>query len=248
MAQKRSGNSKNLISFSMQPYEDRVISNKADKGDDTRLTPEEQTSFNDVMLDKTIVWTKENADASRHINRNADLYLWWLNYIDGPLSNVPIGSDEFRQSRAGLIHHSFLGVIRRKANLSPADFKALSLAEVFGVIEDQHVKEHNAKNAAKRSAGVESPPAETLPFGLQRCDVTNWLKRQGFSKLVQIKEVYAPVMDALMAAAPSEISREKRDHLKASGCDLKNAPKQLRLIIDQLGLTIENWTLKELES
>lgn len=152
MAQKRSS-SKNIFSVA---YDDRIISNRSDKGDDTRLTPDENAAFSHVMMDRTTMWTKETADTSRLIKRDADLFIWWMNYIDGPLSNVPIGSEEFRQSRAGLIHHTFMNLIRREANLSAADFKALSLAEVFDVIEDQHVKEHNARNAAKQIA-IQTP-------------------------------------------------------------------------------------------
>ena len=92
------------------------------------------------------------------------------------------------------------------------------------------------------------PPAEILPFGLQKCDVANWLRRQGFDDPVEIKEVYAKAMDAFIAAAPHAISKQKREHLKATGCDVRNAPKELRKILDNIGLTIKNWTLKELEN
>ena len=73
------------------------------------------------------------------------------------------------------------------------------------------------------------PPAEKLPFALQRCDVPRWLKRPGFDKLVEIPEVYSAVMEALMAAAPNAVTDAKKDHLKASGYDTKKNSKKTPL-------------------
>ena len=89
--------------------------------------------------------------------------------------------------------------------------------------------------------------AQILPFGLHRCDVPNWLKRKGYEDPVEIREVYSPVMEALMAAAPNAVSDTKKEHLKQSGHDTKNAPTKIRDVIDSIGLTIEHWTLKELK-
>jgi hypothetical protein len=93
-----------------------------------------------------------------------------------------------------------------------------------------------------------SKQSSVLPFGLQKCDVKNWLKRLGFDQPVEIPEVYSAVMEALMAAAPNAVTDAKKDHLKASGYDTKNAPKKLRDVIDVIGLTIDDWTLTELKT
>ena len=100
----------------------------------------------------------------------------------------------------------------------------------------------------KPDANQPIPDAEKLPFGLQRCDVPRWLKRPGFDKPVEIPEVYSAAMEALMNAAPNAVTDAKKDHLKASGCDTKNAPKKLRDVIDVIGLTIHDWTLRELKT
>jgi hypothetical protein len=92
------------------------------------------------------------------------------------------------------------------------------------------------------------PEAEALPFGLQRCDVPRWLRRAGFDAPVEIPEVYSEVMEALMAAAPNAVTGAKRNHLKACGYDTKNAPKKLRDVIDVIGLAIDGWTLRALET
>lgn len=92
------------------------------------------------------------------------------------------------------------------------------------------------------------PEAEGLPFGLQRCDVPRWLRRAGFDAPVEIPEVYSEVMEALMAAAPNAVTGAKRNHLKACGYDTKNAPKKLRDVIDVIGLAIDGWTLRALET
>lgn len=126
----------------------------SDRGNDAQMLPAEYAAFCDLMLDKTIRWTAKNADTAKGINRNADLYHWWRAFIEGPLSQVPIGDEQFRKSRAGLIHHTFMNSIRKAANLSPADFKALSLAEVFAVISDIHCRQHNEENAAARRAST----------------------------------------------------------------------------------------------
>lgn len=125
---------------------------RSDRGNDVQMLPAEYAAFCDLMLDKTIRWTSENSDTTKRIKRDAALYVWWNAFIQGPLGQVPIGSDDFRQSRAGLIHPTFLNSIRRDAKLSPADFKSLSLAEVFAVIEDIHCREHNEENRRQKAA------------------------------------------------------------------------------------------------
>lgn len=235
-------------------HEYKYISFFSDRGNDVQMLPNEYAAFCDLMLDKTIRWTAANADGAKRIRRDADLYLWWQAFIEGPLSQVPIGDEQFRKSRAGLIHHTLLNSIRKAANLSPADFKALSLAEVFAVISDIHCREHNEENrlrhqetGRKPDADRNVPDAEKLPFGLQRCDVPRWLRRPEFDKPIEIPEVYSAVMEALMASAPNAVTDAKKSHLKASGYDTKNAPKKLRDVIDAIGLTVENWTLKDLK-
>ena len=99
----------------------------------------------------------------------------------------------------------------------------------------------------KADAAPPIPSAETLPFSLQRCDLSNWLKREGYRDPVEIREVYSPVMEALMAAAPNAVADTKKEHLKQLGCDIKNAPSKIRDVIDAIGLTVENWTLKDLK-
>jgi len=101
----------------------RVVSHQSDRGDDVQMSADEYAAFSDVLLDHTIQWTAANAETSRSIKRGADLYFWWNAFIEGPLSHVPIGSEQFRESRAGLIHHTFMNHIRRTANLSPAEYR-----------------------------------------------------------------------------------------------------------------------------
>ncbi len=102
-------------------------------------------------------------------------------------------------------------------------------------------------NGRKPDANRNVPDADKLPFGLQRCDVPRWLRRPEFDKPIEIPEVYSAVMEALMASAPNAVTDAKKSHLKASGYDTKNAPKKLRDVIDAIGLTVENWTLKDLK-
>lgn len=139
----------------------RLVSHPSDRGNDVQMSADEYAAFSDVLLDWTIRWTPANAETSRSIKRDADLYIWWRALIEGPLSHVPIGSDEFRQSRAGLINHTLMNSIRRTANLSAADFKALSLAEVVDVISDIHAGEHNAENNRKQAAKQTIQMSET---------------------------------------------------------------------------------------
>ena len=138
----------------------RLVSHRSDRGDDVQMMPDEYAAFCDLMLDKTIRWTAENADTAKRINRDADLYHWWRGFIEGPLAQVPIGDEQFRKSRAGLIHHTFMNSIRKAANLSPADFKALSLAEVFAVISDIQCREHNEENRLRQQASGRKPDAD----------------------------------------------------------------------------------------
>ena len=236
-------------------HEYKYISFFSDRGNDVQMLPNEYAAFCDLMLDKTTRWTAKNAHTAASIDRHADLYFWWNGFIEGSLGQVPIGSDQFRESRAGLIHSTFLNLIRRESQLSPADFKSLSLAEVFAVISDIHCREHNEENrlrhqetGRKPDANRNVPDAEKLPFGLQRCDVPRWLRRPEFDKTIEIPEVYSAVMEALMAAAPNAVTDAKKSCLKASGYDTKNAPKKLREVIDAIGLTVDAWTLRELET
>jgi hypothetical protein len=141
-------------------HEYKYISFFSDRGNDVQMLPNEYAAFCDLMLDKTIRWTAANADGAKRIRRDADLYLWWQAFIEGPLSQVPIGDEQFRKSRAGLIHHTLLNSIRKAANLSPADFKALSLAEVFAVISDIHCREHNEENRLRHQETGRKPDGD----------------------------------------------------------------------------------------
>jgi|GEM_PF-2306161 len=135
----------------------RLISHPTARGSDLKMSADESAAFNDAMVDKITRWTPDNAEASRSIKRHADLYIWWNAFIEGPLGQVPIGSEQFRESRAGLIHPTFLNLIRRESGLTPADFKSLSLAEVFAVISDIHTAEHNRENRRKQAISEQDP-------------------------------------------------------------------------------------------
>jgi hypothetical protein len=88
-----------------------------------------------------------------------------------------------------------------------------------------------------------------LPFGLKLCDVPQSLKRDGYDKPVTIRnDDYWKLMEALMHVAPNAIPESKLKHLFSSTSDRQNAPKKLRDIIHDLGLTVKNWTLIELDT
>lgn len=144
--------------ISVQSY--RLVSYFSGRGNDVQMLPAEYAAFNDLLIDKTTRWTAKNAHTAASIDRHADLYLWWNGFIEGSLGQVPIGSDQFRESRAGLIDSTFLNLIRRESQLSPADFKSLSLAEVFAVISDIHCREHNEENRLRHQETGRKPDGD----------------------------------------------------------------------------------------
>lgn len=95
------------------------------------------------------------------------------------------------------------------------------------------------------------PLVETLPFGLQRCDVPQTLKRPGHNPVTIQNAEYWKLMEKLMAACPNAVSEETLQHLFPPNYDRENyerenSPKKLRDIIDSLGLTVKKWVLMEL--
>ena len=219
------------------------------------MSEDEFAAFRDVFLDRTIQPMEANLRVLGLINRDADLYHWWRAFIDGPMGHVPIGSEEFRQSRAGLIHHTYMNSIRLTANLSPVDFKALSLAEVFDVIEALHMRETNARNAANHKngaiAGADGTKTEVQvsPLNLRQCDVPQTLKRDGYLKPVTIQNLeHWRLMEALMAAYPKAVPETKLRQIVQGPNDRDNYRRALNNKIDDLGLTIENWVLIDVKN
>lgn len=117
----------------------------------------------------------------------------------------------------------------------------------FFKLSDELAK-HRARAAIRRTqVPPQSRETKTLPFGLQRCDVEQTLKRQGWQPVTIANEDYWRLMEALMAAAPNAVPEATLQRLFTYPNDRDNAPKKLRNIIDALGLTIKKWTLQELE-
>ena len=97
---------------------------------------------------------------------------------------------------------------------------------------------------SKADADEHIPDAEKLPFGLQRCDVPQTLKRDGFTKAVTIKNAdHWKLMEALMTAFPNAVSEPKLKHIFQGPSDRDNYSRALKNSIDTLGLTIERWAL-----
>lgn len=88
----------------------------------------------------------------------------------------------------------------------------------------------------------------TLPFDLAFCDVPQTLKRKNFNPVTIANSDYWKLMEALMTAWPNAVPESKLNHLFQHSSERKNHPKKLREIIDDLGLTISNWTLSELKT
>ena len=91
------------------------------------------------------------------------------------------------------------------------------------------------------------PAAEGLPFGLQRCDVPQTLKRDGYKKAFTVKNDDAwKLMEASMAAYPNAVPESKLTHLFPYTAEQrKNARKILIPSINSLGLTVSKWVLTE---
>lgn len=185
---------------------------RSDRGNDAQMHPAEYAAFCDLMLDKVIRWTSENADGAKRIDRHAVLYLWWNAFIEFALGQVPIGSDEFRQSRAGLIHPTHLNSIRRDAKLSPADFKSLSLAEVFAVISDIHCREHNEENRRRQQAdGTPQKPTAEKRYSLFR-EPQEWLRLRKLKGLSNSRNTW----QALLKKHGSDIDCESTKSARIS--------------------------------
>ncbi len=141
------------------------------------------------------------------------------------LDYQPMASDGFPEA----------GTIAAAENLMTAVYRLELLLLLKPEIEEAHLPDLHA--------------AEVLPFQLERCDVSQTLKRAGYRKPVIIKnDDYWKLMEALLAASPDAIPESKLKHLFQNKSDRDNAPKKLRGIIDSLGLTVKNWALMELDT
>lgn len=88
------------------------------------------------------------------------------------------------------------------------------------------------------------PDAEFLPFGLQRCDVPQSLKREGFKQAVTIKNAdHWKLMEALMEAFPHAVSEHKLRRIFQGPNDRDNYSRALKNSIVTIGLTVEKWVL-----
>lgn len=82
-------------------------------------------------------------------------------FIDGPMGLVPIGSEEFRQSRAGLIHHTYLNGLREMASLSPVDFKVLSWQKSLTLLAEFICSNAMRRTSESRRSLQNSKPKQT---------------------------------------------------------------------------------------
>lgn len=128
------------------------FSHASERGTDSRMTHAESVAFNDLFVCSLFSITNPESVKHHRCDYNAPLFHWWDEFIRGPLRNVRIGSDEFRNSRAALIDASLMRHIREAAQLSFADFQSLSLVEVFDLIDGIKIREHNAANLKKAAA------------------------------------------------------------------------------------------------
>ena len=137
----------------------------------------------------------------------------------------------------------FCSLTSPKEEMQPPDLPAGQASSVSGV------EELGIVESALGPQGTEKSMTKSLPFGIQRCDVAQSLKRAGHKDPVTIGNTdYWKLMEELMAASPNAIPESKLKHLFVNKNDRDNAPKKLRDIISLLGLTVKKWTLMELES
>jgi len=89
---------------------------------------------------------------------------------------------------------------------------------------------------------------QVLPFNLHRCDVPQALRRDGFDKVVTIKNAdHWELMEALMAAFPNAVSEPKLKKIFQGPNDRDNYSRALKNAIDTIGLTVEKWVLTALK-
>ena len=111
------------------------------------------------------------------------------------------------------------------------------------------VERRDATTSLEATQIADGSNTDKLPFGLKLCDVPQSLKRAGCSSTVTIRnDDYWKLMEALMKASPNAIPESKLTRLFSSRNDRQNAPKKLREIIHDLGLTVKDWTLIELDN
>lgn len=69
-----------------------------------------------------------------------EFYCWWVQFIHRRLYGVQIRSQEFHDSRAGLIPKESLRELQDAAGLTLDQFRDSTLVEVFDLIESRHKK------------------------------------------------------------------------------------------------------------
>lgn len=87
-----------------------------------------------------------------------------------------------------------------------------------------------------------------FPFNLNRTDVPQTLRRDGYDSPIEIKnDLYWRTMEKLLKAYPDRLSTADLRHLfeDAGPNDRDNTPKRLRPILNAIGLTVKDWTLTE---
>lgn len=163
----------------------------------------------------------------------------WL--IEGSeLRFHPIDSAEFRASRLALIPADVIHALAITAGISLVDARKLPLQDLIRVAAI-------AKKPPQLVAQKTADDTPVLPFGLQRCDVPQTLKRSGLDKVCTIQnEEYWKLMESLIAAYPYAVSQEKLNHLFGNDANgRKNACTRLKERIHSLNLTVKDWVLEE---
>ena len=150
----------------------------------------------------------------------------------------------FVQFQAEVVRLELLLSLKSPKEGTPSQESYLSHVASVPNIAESDAKVPDAVALAEVLIEGAEPAAEVLPFGLQRCDVPQTLKRAEFRPVTIRNEVHWNLMQALMAAYPNALSEKTKKELFKFPNEQGNA-KRLRSVLYDLGLTFHEWTLME---
>lgn len=107
-------------------------------------------------------------------------------------------------------------------------------------------QDHDAEPPNGRQEQQKQSSVQSLPFGLQLCDVEQSLKRIGYRQTITIQNrEHWQFLEALMAAAPNAVAESKFKHLNMNRNDRDNYSRALKMSLSDLGLTVKRMALVE---
>jgi hypothetical protein len=129
--------------FALEGY-DVDFTNSSEAGSDDALTDDELGALERVVDDYFTLRTEDCL-------RDDDLLAhWWIDFLNGPLRNVRIGSDVYRRSRAGLIPAWMMADLMVEAGIDYAQATNFSLIEI---LEQIMVRREAGKPKTPKSGG-----------------------------------------------------------------------------------------------